>query len=112
MLTPENIAVVAGTVREVPSTSIHRCPQQLNISDTPLALILHTDLGMTPYKEQLVHELKPIDHLMRFRFVNWACKRLTGNGDFGKKKKSSFQLKLILILASILTRKVVAFGVQ
>ena len=32
--TPENIAFVAERVYEAPSTSIHRCPQQLNISGT------------------------------------------------------------------------------
>ena len=35
---------------------------------------------MTPYKVQMVQELKPIDHPMRFR-----CDRLTEDGDFGKK---------------------------
>ena len=34
---------------------------------------------MTPYKVQLVQELKPIDHPMRFRFA-------TEDADFGKKK--------------------------
>ena len=36
---------------------------------------------MTPYKVQLVQELKPIDHLMRFRFAQWACDRLTEDAD-------------------------------
>ena len=38
--------------------------------------ILHKGLGMTTYKVQLVQELKPIDHPMRFRFAKWACARL------------------------------------
>ena len=37
----------------------------------------------------------------------WACHRLTEDADFGKKK-SSFQMKFILILTS----KIVAFGAQ
>ena len=41
---PENIAVVAESVREKPSTPIHRRSQQLNISETLL------DLSMRPYK--------------------------------------------------------------
>ena len=41
---------------------------------------------MTPYKVQLVKELKPFDHPMRFRFTNWACDRFTEDTDFGKKK--------------------------
>ena len=48
--------------------------------------ILHKDLGMTPHKVQLVQELKPIDHPMRFGFAEWACDRLTEDVDFGKKK--------------------------
>lgn len=83
--TPENIAAVAESVREAPSTSIHRRSQQLNISETSLRRILHKDLGMTPYKVQLVQELKPTDHPMRFRFAKWACDRLTEDADFAKK---------------------------
>ena len=91
---------VAESVREAPSTSIHRRSQQLNISETLLRRILYKDLGMTPYKVQLVQELKPIDHPMRFRIANWAWDRLTEDADFGKKK-SSFQIKFILILAGM-----------
>ena len=47
---PVNITAVAESVYEAPSTSIHRCSQQLNISETSLRRILHKDLGMTPYK--------------------------------------------------------------
>ena len=57
---PENIAVVVESVHEAPSTSIHRRYQQLNILETSY-------LGITPYKVQLVQELKAIDHPMRFR---------------------------------------------
>ena len=67
------------------STSIHRRSQQLNISEASLRRILHKDLGMTPYKVQLIQELKPIDHTMRFRFAKWVCDRLTEDADFGKK---------------------------
>ena len=59
---PENIAAVTESVCEASSTSIHRRSPQLNISQTSLRRILHKDLGMTPYKVQLVQMLKPIDH--------------------------------------------------
>ena len=97
--TVQNIAAVAESECEALSTSIHRRSQQLNISETALRRILHKNLGMMPYKAQLVQELKPIDHPMHFRFANWACDRLTEDADFGKKK--SFQMKLILILAGM-----------
>ena len=87
--TPENIAAVAESVCEALLTSIHRCSQQLNISETSLRRILHKDLGM-----------KPIDHAIRFRFAKWACDGLTKDADFDKKK-SCFQMKLILILAGM-----------
>ena len=65
----ENIADLAESMCEVPSTSIHRRSQQLNISETSSRRILHKDLGMTSYKVQLVQELKLIDHPMHFRFA-------------------------------------------
>ena len=83
--TLENIAAVPESVCQAPSTSIHRRSQQLNISETSLRRILHKDLGTTPYKVQLVQQLKPIDYSMRFRFTKWACNRLTEDADFGKK---------------------------
>ena len=76
MHTPENIAAVAENVCEAPSFSTI------------------VNLGMTPYKVQLVQALKPIDHPMRFRFAKWACDRLTEDPDFGIKnhlcKRNSF----------------------
>ena len=72
---PESIAAVAESEH-----------QQLNILETSLRRILHKDLGMMPYKVQLVQKLKPIDRPMRFRFAKWACDRLTEDADFGKKK--------------------------
>ena len=70
--TLDNIAAVAESVCEAPSTLIHHRSLQLNISETSLKRSLHKDLGMMPYKIQLVQELKPIDHPMHFRFTKWA----------------------------------------
>ena len=84
--TPENIAAVAESLCEAPSTSIHHRSQQLNISETSFRRIWHKDLGMTPYKVQLVQELRPINHPMRFGFAKWACDRLTEDAVFGIKK--------------------------
>ena len=78
----ENIAAGAESVYEAPSISIHRRSQQLNISETSLRRILHKVFGMTSYKVQLVQELKPINHPIRFRFAKWACDRLTEDNDF------------------------------
>ena len=96
MHTPENIAAVAESVCEEPSTSMHRRSQQLNISETSLRQIVHKDLGMMAYKVHLVQEFKPIDYPMCFRFAKWAFGRLTEDADFGKKTIFSDELILIL----------------
>lgn len=83
--TTENIAAVAQSVQEEPSTSTRHRSQELNISRTSLMRILHKDLGMTPYKVQLVQELKPHDHPQRFRFANWALERLEEDEHFYRK---------------------------
>ena len=88
--TPENIAAVAESVCESPLTSIHRPSQRLSILDTSLRRILYKALVITPYKVQVVQELKPIDHPMHFRFATWVCDRFTENADFGKKTKIIF----------------------
>ena len=77
--TLENIAAVADSMCEAPSTSIHRSSQQLHISQISLRRTLRKDLGMKPYKVRLVQKLKP----MRFRFAKWPCDRPTVDADFG-----------------------------
>ena len=61
-----------------------------------------TDNWFYPYTERI---------WLCIRFAKWAWHRLTEDADFGKKKKkkSSFQMKLILILA---TSKIITFGAQ
>ena len=48
---------------------------------------------------------------MRFCLAKWACGRFIEDADFDKKK-TSFQMKIILISAGMYTRKIVAFGAQ
>ena len=81
----ENIAAVAQSVREQTSTSTRHRSQELNISRTSLRRILHKELGMNAYKVQLVQELKPHDHPMRFRFAQWAEDRLIDDEHFYRK---------------------------
>ena len=64
MRTSENIAAVAESVREATSTLIYRRSQQMTISEISLSRILHPDLGMTPYKVQLIQDS------LRFRFLD------------------------------------------
>ena len=81
----ENIATVAESVTENPSTSTRRRSQELNIPRTTLRPILQKDLAMKPYKVQLVQQLKPLDHPSRLQYVDWAKDRLTEDGQFYRK---------------------------
>ena len=83
MRIPENIAV-AESVHEVPSPSIHHRSQQMHISDTSLRRILHKVW---------------YDAIQRPIGSGVEARRFTEDDDFGKKKKSFFKTKLILILA-------------
>jgi len=80
----ENIAAVAQSVLEQPSTLTRDRSQNVNISRTSLRRILNKDLGMKPYKVQLVQE-ESHDHPMRFRFAQWAEQRLVEDEHFYRK---------------------------
>ena len=83
---PENIAAVAESVCEAPSIPIHRRSQQLNISEASLRRILNKDLGMMPYKVQLVPSAERIWLCISLNKAGkWACDRLTEDAYFGKK---------------------------
>lgn len=81
----ENIAAAEASVQEDPNQSLTRRSQHLSISVTSLWRILRKDLGLHPYKIKLTHELKPLDHLKRRRFVNWAEEQLENDPDFHRK---------------------------
>ena len=65
----ENIASVAQSVLEHPSRSIPHRSQELNIPRTSLRRILHKYLSSKSYRVQIVQQLKPLDHSMRFQFA-------------------------------------------
>ena len=85
VLSAENIAAVAQTVLEHPSTSTRPHSQELNIPRTSLRRISHKDLSMKAYIVQIVQELKPHDHPMRFWFAQWAEDRLVEDKHFYRK---------------------------
>lgn len=81
----ENIAAVSASVRNEPNQSIPRRSQELGISQTTLWRILRKDLGLHPYKIKLTQELKPLDHLKRRNFSDWALLKSEENSDFHRK---------------------------
>ena len=74
--TEENIAAVNESVEEDPNVSIRRRSQELGLCPSTTWKILRKDLGLHPYKIQLVQELKPRDHDMRRSFADWALEQL------------------------------------
>ena len=81
----ENIAAVAQSVLEHPSTSTRHLSQELNIPRTFMRRIWHKDLGMKAYKVQIVQKLKPYDHPMRFGSAQWDKDRLVEDEHFYRK---------------------------
>lgn len=81
----ENIAAVAQSVRENRTLSITRRSQELDLSYASTWRILRKDLGLYPYKIQIVQELKPNDHLERRTFADWALEQLETDPNFGQK---------------------------
>lgn len=81
----ENIAAVRQSVAQNRNLSIPRRSQQLGISQTSLWRILRKDLGLRPYKIMLTQELKPMDHLQRRRFSDWALNKLETDPEFHHK---------------------------
>lgn len=81
----ENIAAVEASVANDPNQSISRRSQELGLSETTLWRILHKDLGLHPYKIKLTQELKPLDHMKRRTFSNWALDMMEENEEFHRK---------------------------
>jgi len=54
----ENIAAVRDSVQENPRQSIHCRAKELGLSQASTLQILRSDLGLHPYKIQLIQELK------------------------------------------------------
>ena len=83
--TEENIAAVNESVEEDPNLSIRRRSQELGLCPSTTWKILRKDLGLHPYKIQLVQELKPRDHYMRRSFADWALEQLATDPLFYRK---------------------------
>ena len=57
----------------------------MGIAQTTLWRIMQKDLGLHAFKIKLTQELKPIDHLKRQNFSNWALAKLEENEEFHRK---------------------------
>lgn len=73
----DNVEAVRQSVQNNPNLSVRRRSQQLDLTYGSTWRILRKDLGLHPYKIQLVQELKPNDHRCRRNFAAWAIEHLT-----------------------------------
>ena len=85
----EIIAAVSASIQNEPNQSIPRRSQELGIAQTTLWRIMQKDLGRHAFKIKLTQEKKPLDHLKRRNFPNWALAKLEENEEFHRKIISS-----------------------
>ncbi|XP_023021061.2 uncharacterized protein [Leptinotarsa decemlineata] len=83
--TEEALAAVQRSIEEDPKESIRHRAQELDLCPSTLWKILRKNLGLRAYKIQLVQELKPNDHQVRRRFVEWAQNEITVVPNFHKQ---------------------------
>ena len=70
--------VIEKLIKENPSLSISKLSVAAQISYGTTRTILLDDLGLKPYRRQIVHELEPGGYEKRIRFANW-CLSLPDN---------------------------------
>ena len=78
----ENIERVSEEVQHAPQTSTRRISAQLSIPRTSLLRILHGDLGLRPYRIQLVQRLHRGDKKKRLEFCKWLLDKCRSNSHF------------------------------
>ena len=57
----------------------------MSIAQTTLWRITRKDIGLHAFKIKLSQEIKPLDHLKRQKFSNWALAKLEENEEFHRK---------------------------
>ena len=81
----KNIAIVSESVAEHPNVSIPLRSQELKLSYGILWHILHFHLNLHPYKVLFTQQLKPADHSVRHRYVEWMLEQYAVGGNFSNK---------------------------
>ena len=81
----EIIASVSASIKNEPNQLIPRRSQELGNAQTTLWRIMRKDLGLHAFKIKLTQKLKPLDHLKRRNFSNWALSKLEENEEFHRK---------------------------
>ena len=81
----EIIAAVSASIQNESNQSIPRRYQELGIAQMTLWRIMRKDLGLHTFKIKLTQGIKPLDHLIRRNFSNWALAKLEENEEFHRK---------------------------
>jgi len=63
--------IIEESVKEDASLSIRKLSVAAQISYGTTRSVLRDDLGLKPYRRQIVHELEPADYEKRVKFANW-----------------------------------------
>jgi AraC-like DNA-binding protein len=80
--TAEKIADIQGLTLENRNVSIRKLAQQTEVSVGTVHKVLRKDLGMTPYKVTVVHELLPVDLDTRRHYSDWFIDVVQHQPDF------------------------------
>lgn len=75
-------ARVKGAIDEEPHTSTRKLSQQTKISRSTVQRVLHQELGLYPYKVQLVQKLHRGDKTKRWQFCKWFAEKCQNDTQF------------------------------
>ena len=73
--TPETIAKVKAAINDDPSKSLRKLAQEVNGSYSSVWRIVKKDLGLTPYKVTIHHQLSEGDQAQRASFARWFSQK-------------------------------------
>jgi hypothetical protein len=81
-----------GALQRNPTRSARQDTVLLGISDRRVRRILHKDLNYQPYKIQIVHALKDVDHTNRLAFCQQILNMINENPDLLMSDEVHFYL--------------------
>ena len=80
--TPQNIAKVKTAISDDPSKSLRKLAQEVNGSYSSVWRIARKDLGLTPYKVTVHHQLTAADQEQRATFARWFSQKCQSDPAF------------------------------
>lgn len=90
--TPENIELVANSVRQQPRASVRKRESQLGLSRATIHRIMRSDLHLKAYKIQIVQALNENDYVTRLNYVNVMLERFNNVDNIFFSDEAHFHL--------------------